>query len=58
MSSSSQFKHVSGRSGKVESICMKCLLAVAISSSDEELAVKESQHECRSEGGKPELVET
>ena len=37
MSSSSQFKHVNGRNGKVESICMKCLLAVGICCSDEEL---------------------
>jgi hypothetical protein len=56
MSSSSQFKHVTGRSGKVESICMKCLLAIGIYSSDEELAMKESQHECKSESG-PALVE-
>jgi hypothetical protein len=58
MSSSSEFKHVSGRNGKVESICMKCLLAVGISSSDEELAMKESQHECKREIGGPEQVET
>jgi hypothetical protein len=51
MSSNSQFKHVSGRNGKLESICMKCLLAVGISSSDEELAMKESRHECNRKTG-------
>jgi hypothetical protein len=55
MSSSIQFKRVNGRSEKVESICMRCLLAVGISSSDEELAAKERQHECKSEEGKSEL---
>jgi hypothetical protein len=51
MSCSSQFKHVVGRNG-TESICMKCLLAVGICSSQEELAVKERGHECKSEDGK------
>ena len=46
MSSSPQFKHVNGRDGKVESICMNCLLAVGICSSDEELATKERAHHC------------
>lgn len=43
-----KFKHVHGRNGKVESICMNCLLAVAICSSDEELLAKESAHQCPS----------
>ena len=51
MSSSSQFKRVNGHNGKSESICMRCLLAVGISFSDEELAVKERQHKCKSEDG-------
>jgi hypothetical protein len=51
MSSSLQFKHVNGRDGKVESICMKCLLAVGICFSDEELATKERQHHCNSKAG-------
>jgi hypothetical protein len=51
MSSSVQFKHVNGRDGKVESICMKCLLAVGICSSDEELATKERQHHCNASAG-------
>lgn len=51
MSSNSQFKHVNGRSGKVESICMKCLLAIGICSSDEELATKERQHDCNAKAG-------
>jgi hypothetical protein len=58
MLSSPQFKRVNGHNGKVESICMRCLLAIGISSSDEELAAKESQHECKGEDGKLELVET
>ncbi len=41
-----QFKHVNGRNGKVESICMYCLLAVGICSSDEDLLVQESRHRC------------
>lgn len=52
MSSSPQFKRVIGRSGTIESICMHCLLAVGIFSSDEELAVKERAHECKSAPGK------
>jgi hypothetical protein len=56
MSSNSQFRHVSRRHGELESICMKCLLAVGISSSDEEVAAKEGQHVCQSEDGKLELV--
>ena len=51
MSSSVQFKHVNGRDGKVESICMKCLLAAGICSSDEELATKERQHHCNERTG-------
>jgi hypothetical protein len=58
MASNAQFKHVSGSNGKVESICMKCLLAVGIYFSDEELALKESQHQCRGEAEKFKLVET
>jgi hypothetical protein len=58
MSSSPQFKHVCGRNGRTETICMKCLLAVGIFSSDEELAAKEREHDCKSEGRKSELGET
>jgi hypothetical protein len=47
MSSSPQFKRVNGRDGKIESICMKCLLAVGICSSEEELAAKERAHKCK-----------
>ena len=47
MGSSVQFKHVNGRNGKVESICMYCLLAVGICCSDEELLARESSHPCR-----------
>jgi hypothetical protein len=57
MSSSLQFKRVVGRTGKTESICMKCLLTVGIFSSDAELAMKEGQHDCKSETGKSERVE-
>jgi hypothetical protein len=57
MSSNAQFKHVNGSNGKGESICMQCLLAVGIYSSDEELALQESQHECRGEAEKWTLVE-
>ena len=57
MSSSPQFKRVNGHSRKVESICMRCLLAIGISSSDEELAEKERQHECKSEHERSEMVE-
>lgn len=39
-----QFKHVNGRNGKVESICMNCLLAVGICCSDKELEAKEGMH--------------
>ena len=55
MSSSLQFKRVNGRGEKVESICMRCLLAIGISSSDEELTAKERQHECKSEERQSEL---
>jgi hypothetical protein len=55
MSSSIQFKRVNGGSEKVESICMRCLLAIGISASDEELTAKERQHECKSEETKSEL---
>jgi len=41
-----QFKRVDGREGKVESICMNCLLAVGICCSDEELLARESMHRC------------
>jgi hypothetical protein len=58
MSSSPQFKRIVGRTGTTESICMKCLLAVGISSSDDELAMKEGQHACKSETGESERVET
>ena len=51
MSSSPQFKRVNGRDGKIESICMECLLAVGISSSEEELAAKERAHHCNSKAG-------
>jgi hypothetical protein len=57
MSSNAQFKHVSGSSGKVESICMSCLLAVGIASSNEEIALKDSQHECKGEAWKLELAQ-
>ena len=52
-----QFKHVNGRDGKVESICMKCLLAVGICSSDEELTVRESRHVCKGETEALKLVQ-
>jgi hypothetical protein len=57
MSSSFQFKHVNGRNGKVESICMKCLLAAGICSSDKELAAKESRHVCGREAEQLKSVE-
>jgi hypothetical protein len=59
MGTSSHFKHVNGGNGKVESICMKCLLAVGICSSDEELATKERQHDCKSKVGEmvPSVLE-
>ena len=37
---------------------MKCLLAIGISSSDEELNMKESQHQCKSEAGKGDSLQT
>ena len=37
---------------------MRCLLAIGISSSDEELIENELQHECKSEEGKSALSET
>ncbi len=46
MGSGFQFKHVNGRNGKVESICMYCLLAAGICRSDEELLTRESMHRC------------
>jgi hypothetical protein len=57
MSSNAQFKHVNGRNGMVESICMKCLLAVGICSSDKELAAKESRHVCKGEAEELKPVE-
>ncbi len=58
MSSSPQFKREISRSGMIESICMKCLLTVGICSSEEELALKERAHRCKSETGKLGLVGT
>ena len=52
MTAASQFKHINGRDGKVESICMNCLLAVGICSSDEELLAKESMHVCDTKASK------
>lgn len=46
MGAESQFKHVQGPVRTFESICMNCLLAVGICSSEEELTAKESQHSC------------
>jgi hypothetical protein len=57
MSSIHQFKHVNGRDGKVESICMKCLLAVGICSSDEELTARESAHVCDGESEVSKFVQ-
>jgi hypothetical protein len=57
MSSNPEFKRVNGYSRKVESICMKCLLAIGISSSDEELNMKESQHQCKSETGEGDSLQ-
>jgi hypothetical protein len=48
MGTSSHFKHVNGRNGKVESICMNCLLAVGICCSDAELIARERSHDCKS----------
>ena len=47
MREASQFKHVHGRDGNVESICMNCLLAVGICRSDQELLARESMHRCK-----------
>jgi hypothetical protein len=41
-----RFKHVKGPARTFESICMNCLLAVGICSSEEGLRAKESQHAC------------
>jgi hypothetical protein len=49
MATQRRFKHVNGRNGKVESICMNCLLAVGIFSSDKELLAGESMHHCNRE---------
>jgi hypothetical protein len=46
MDAESQFKHVKGPARTFESICMNCLLAVGICSSEEELRAKESRHAC------------
>jgi hypothetical protein len=58
MSSRPQFKHVSGSSGQIESICMKCLLAVGIESSEDAIAAKEGGHECPREDEKSLCAET
>jgi hypothetical protein len=54
MTDASQFRHSTGRNGKVESICMNCLLAVGICSSAEELLAKESGHACDCQASKIE----
>jgi hypothetical protein len=47
MEAKSQFKRVKGPDATFESICMNCLLAVGIRSSEEELQTKENQHDCK-----------
>ncbi len=50
----SQFKHVIGPKSTLESICLTCLLAVGVCSSEEELKTREWRHNCKS--GAEELV--
>jgi hypothetical protein len=46
MGAESRFKHVRGPCWTFESICMNCLLAVGICSSEEKLSARENQHVC------------
>ncbi len=57
MEASPHFKHVNGRNGKMESICMNCLLAVGIFVTDKELLSAESMHRCSDKAGEVVLNE-
>ncbi len=47
MTDRSKFRRVNGPDGTLESICMDCLLTVAIDRSAEDLDNKEREHMCR-----------
>jgi hypothetical protein len=47
ISVTNQFKHVNGPVGTHESICMYCLLTVAISRSEKEIGLREMKHKCK-----------